>query len=179
MRRGADRLDRASPRCHTRPRRPTDHRAQQRHDADDGQSVPGVGEHVARYLQEELGRETRPARRAAGAAAACEMLSRKTAPSWSWARIVIGSRDIERRAIAPQWLRRGETDRPEDDVADDREEREVLFRLTDMLKPPVSLAHRDPLAAHGYAGCCRRRVLLTPTILSMIIRLKIRRCGLQ
>ena len=56
------------------------------------------------------------------------------------ARIVIGSRDIERRAIAGQWLRRGETDRPEDDVADERDEREVLFRLADMLRTP----------------CCRR-----------------------
>ena len=57
--------------------------------------------------------------------------------SSSPAGIVIGSRDIERRAIARQWLRRGETNRPEDDVVDQREEWEVIFRLPDMTRAPL------------------------------------------
>ena len=39
------------------------------------------------------------------------------ASSTDW--IVIGSRDVERRAIAGQWLRRGKTERPDEDVADE------------------------------------------------------------
>ena len=74
--------------------------------------------------------------------------------------IVIGSRDIECRAIARQWLRRGETDRSEEDVADDREEREVLFRLADMLGTPfcrrVSAGIGQPERRRGGAGRGRR-----------------------
>src|SRR4029450_12327875 len=60
-----------------------------------------------------------------------------------------------------QWLRRGETDRPEDDMADDREEREVLFRLADMLRTPfcrrVSAGIGQPERRDGGGDRSRRR----------------------
>jgi hypothetical protein len=65
----------------------------------------------------------------------------------SAAGIVIGPRDVERRTIARQRLRRREPDRPEDDVADDREEREVLFRFANVFGAPFSARLSDAAVA--------------------------------
>src|SRR5204863_9440581 len=52
--------------------------------------------------------------------------------------VVIGTRDVERRAIARQWLCGvGDTYRPEDPVVDEREGWEVIFRLPDMTGAPL------------------------------------------
>jgi hypothetical protein len=61
----------------------------------------------------------------------------------STTRIVIGPRDEERRALAAQWLRPVEPDRPDNDVADEPEEWKVFLRLADVF--------RTPLRCHSFA----------------------------